>query len=96
MEESGAEDLPKNDELIVVGWEPVAISLVKLGMLFRFAVTVIDPLLEISDLPEGVRLLNALDFSLLPGASERHVVVASRGKFNEEAVEQACIRGALM
>jgi xanthine/CO dehydrogenase XdhC/CoxF family maturation factor len=88
-EESGAEDLPKNDELIVVGWEPVAISLVNLGKLLNFTVTIVDPLLEISDLPSGVRLLNTLDFSLLPGTSERHVVVASRGKFDEEAVEQA-------
>ena len=29
------------------------------------------------------------DFSLLPEAAERYVVVASRGKFDEEAVEQA-------
>jgi molybdenum cofactor cytidylyltransferase len=89
LEKSGAEDPPKNDELIVVGWEPVAISLVKLGKLLNFTVTVVDPLLEISDSPPGVRLLKALDFSLLPGTSERHVVVASRGKFDEEAVEQA-------
>jgi len=89
LEGSGVEDLPSTDELIVVGWEPIAISLVKLGKLLNFMVTVVDPLLEISDLPAGVRLLNALDFSLLSGVSERYVVVASRGKFDEEAIEQA-------
>ena len=51
--------------------------------------TVVDPLLEIADLPPEVRLLNTLDFSLLLGTPERYVVVASRGKFDEEAVEQA-------
>ena len=34
-------------------------------------------------------MLNTLDFSHLPPASARYVVVASRGQFDEEAVEQA-------
>lgn len=89
LEESGAEDPTRTDELVVVGWEPVAISLVKLGKLLNFTVTVVDPLLKTSKLPPGVRLLNTLDFSLLPGSLERYVVVASRGKFDEEAIEQA-------
>jgi molybdenum cofactor cytidylyltransferase len=88
LEESGVEARSRG-ELIIVGWEPVAIALVSLGKLLNFAVTVIDPLLEVSALPAGVRLLNALDFSLLPGASEKYVVVASRGRFDEEVVEQA-------
>jgi molybdenum cofactor cytidylyltransferase len=76
-------------ELIVVGYEQVAIALVKLGQLLNFTVTVVDPLLEVSALPPGVRLLKTLDFSLLPENPARYVVVASRGKFDEEAVEQA-------
>jgi xanthine dehydrogenase accessory factor len=40
-------------------------------------------------LPGADRVLNSLDFSHLPPDSARHVVVASRGKFDEEAVEQA-------
>jgi molybdenum cofactor cytidylyltransferase len=80
---------PKSGELVVVGWEPVAISLVNLAKLLNFAVTVVDPLLGIGDLPLGVTLLNTLDFSLLPATSDKYVVVASRGKFDEEAVEQA-------
>jgi molybdenum cofactor cytidylyltransferase len=83
------ESASRSDELIIVGGQAVAIALVKLGKLLHFTVTVVDPLLQISDLPPGVNLLNALDFSLLPGASERYVVVASHGKFDEEAVEQA-------
>jgi len=87
--EETAEDLLRGDELIIVGWGPVADALVKLGTLFNFRVTVVDPLLEISALPSGVRLMNTLDFSLLAGTSHRYVVVASRGRFDEEAVEQA-------
>jgi molybdenum cofactor cytidylyltransferase len=85
----GAEDDSLKDALIIAGWGPVASALVRLGQLLDFTVTVVDPLLEISDLPPEVRLLNTLDFSLLPRSSERYVVVASRGKFDEEAIEQA-------
>jgi len=76
-------------ELIIVGKEPVAIALAKLGKLLNFTITVVDPLAKSSDLPEADRVLNSLDFSHLPPASARYVVVASRGKFDEEAVEQA-------
>ena len=84
----------RTDELIVVGWEPVAAALVKLGQMFNFGVTVIDPLVESSALPEQVRLVNTLDFSLVPGTAERYVVVASRGKFDEDAANGLCMRGA--
>jgi len=76
-------------ELVIVGRDPVALALVKLGKLLHFTVTVVDPLVKSSDLPEADRLLNSLDLSHLPPASARYVVVASRGKFDEEAVEQA-------
>ena len=88
-EDTGVEDAARCDELIVVGWEQVAIAVVKLGQLLKFTVTVVDPLLEVSALPLGVRLLKTLDFSLMPEKSGRYVVVASRGRFDEEAVEQA-------
>ncbi len=87
--ESGIEDSQRADELIIVGSEQVAIALAKLGQLLNFIVTVVDPLLEISVLPPGVRLLKTLDLSFLPENRRRYVVVASRGKFDEEAVEQA-------
>jgi xanthine dehydrogenase accessory factor len=64
-------------------------ALARLGKLLHFTVTVVDPLMKSSELPEADRLLNSLDFSQLPPASARYVVVASRGKFDEEAVEQA-------
>jgi molybdenum cofactor cytidylyltransferase len=86
---SGERDLLGGQELVIVGREPVAIALAKFGKLVGFMVTVVDPLLKTSDLPEAERLLNSLDFSHLPRASGRYVVVASRGRFDEEAVEQA-------
>ena len=52
-------------------------------------VTVVDPLIALAEWAETDRILRVLDFSLLPAAQERYVVVASRGSFDEEAVEQA-------
>jgi len=46
-------------------------------------------LLATDDLPEADQVLHALDFSVLSSNPDRHVVVASRGTFDEEAIEQA-------
>jgi len=77
------------DDLVLVGTEPIALALVKFGKLLGFRVTVVDPLLGIADLPDVDLMLNTLDFSHLPPGNRRYVVVASRGRFDEEAVEQA-------
>jgi len=79
----------RGPELIIVGKDPLAVAMAKLGKLLRFEVTVVDPFLKSSDLPQADRFLNSLDFSMLPAAPNRYVVVASRGQFDEEAVEQA-------
>jgi hypothetical protein len=89
-DDPGADSAPGR-ELIIVGREPVGLALAKLGKLLHFRVTVVDPLVKPYDLPEVDRLLNSLDFSHLPAAPARYVVVASRGKFDEEAVEQALL-----
>jgi molybdenum cofactor cytidylyltransferase len=75
-------------ELIIVGRDAVAVALAKLGQLLRFTVTVVDPLLAPDELPQADRILHTLDFSLLANP-DRHVVVASRGSCDEEAIEQA-------
>jgi xanthine dehydrogenase accessory factor len=85
----GREDLCDKHGLLVVGREPVSIAIAKMGRLLNFTVTIVDPLLKVSDAPEADRVLNSLDFSRLPASFSRYVVVASRGKFDEEAVEQA-------
>jgi len=76
-------------ELVVVGRDPVAQALVKLGSLMKFRVTIVDPFLRLAEFADATRALHALDLSLLPPAEERSVVVASRGQFDEEALEQA-------
>jgi molybdenum cofactor cytidylyltransferase len=76
-------------ELIVVGRDALAAALAKLGDVLRFSVTVVDPLLTTGDFPGVWRVLHALDLSSLPENFDRHVVVASRGASDEEAIEQA-------
>jgi xanthine dehydrogenase accessory factor len=82
-------------ELVLVGRDALVHALAKLGRLLNFTVTVVDPFLGLTEWPEADRALHALDFSLLPGAAERYVVVASRGQFDEEAVAQALQAGSL-
>jgi molybdenum cofactor cytidylyltransferase len=83
-------DLPADrPELIIVGHDAMARALAKLGKMLDFTVTVVDPLIELAEWAEMDGILRVLDFSLLPPAQERYVVVASRGSFDEEAVEQA-------
>jgi molybdenum cofactor cytidylyltransferase len=76
-------------ELIIVSKDAMAVALAKLGQLLGFTVTVVDPLVTADDLPQADRILRALDFSVLAANSDRHVVVASRGTCDEEAIEQA-------
>jgi len=85
----GSEGPSDRHQLVIVGREPVGIALAKMGKLLNFGVTIVDPLLRTAEAPEADGVLDSLDFSRLPAAFSRYVVVASRGKFDEEAVEQA-------
>jgi molybdenum cofactor cytidylyltransferase len=76
-------------ELVVVGRDPVALALVRLARASHFTTTVVDPFLSLSDVPEADRILHVLDLSLLPVHHRCAVVVASRGQFDEDAIEQA-------
>lgn len=87
--ESREDLVAERPELVLVGRDPVVDMLVRLGSLMKFTVTLVDPLLRLVEVPGAARALHALDFSLLPPARERYVVVASRGQFDEEALEQA-------
>jgi len=75
-------------ELVIVGCDDIAHALAKLGGILGFTTTLVDPLLRLTDVPEADRILHVLDLSRLPD-EERHVVVASRGQCDEEAVDQA-------
>ena len=84
-----AEAAPARPQLVIVGRDAMAVALAKLGRLLRFTVTVVDPLLSPGELQEADQILHVLDFSQLAPSSDRHVVVASRGTCDEEAIEQA-------
>jgi len=86
--EGRKETLPGLPELVVVGRDSMVRALAKLAHIMEFSVTVVDPFLPLADLPGADRVLHVLDFSRM-GTAERYVVVASRGQFDEEAVEQA-------
>jgi molybdenum cofactor cytidylyltransferase len=92
--EAGGVEIPAvRPQLVVVGQEAVGKALMKLGGVLKFTITVVDPFLSIADLPDADRVLHNLDFSRLPASSESFVVVASRGRFDEEAIEQALGKG---
>jgi molybdenum cofactor cytidylyltransferase len=76
-------------ELVVVGRDAVAKTLMRLGSLLRFTTTLVDPLLTLKEVPEADRVLHRLDLSVVPAKGKRYIVVASRGQFDEEALEQA-------
>ncbi len=87
----GNDEAVSKPELLIVGRDAVAKTLASFGQLLNFAVTVADPLLRLNEVPAANRVLRTLDFSQLPQSSKRFVVVASRGQFDEEAVEQALL-----
>jgi xanthine dehydrogenase accessory factor len=76
-------------ELVVVGRDAVAVALAKLSRVMGFTTTIVDPFLSVDEIPEAGRILHVLDFSRLPTTPRRAVVVASRGQFDEDALEQA-------
>ncbi|HXA20572.1 MAG TPA: NTP transferase domain-containing protein [Thermoanaerobaculia bacterium] len=76
-------------QLIVVGTQPIARSLVKIGKTLSFHVTVVDPLATRETVPAADTILNELNFSTLPLRKEFFIVVATHGRFDEEALEQA-------
>lgn len=87
--ESADVSLPDAPDVVVVGREGVALAVVKLLRLLGFRATVVDPLLTFSEMPEATAILRAMDFRQLPVAARRFCVVASMGRFDEEAIEQA-------
>ena len=76
-------------QLVVVGEDAVTKALAKFASILHFTVSIVDPFLRIADVPGADRILHALDLARLPAAAETYVVVASRGRCDEEAVEQA-------
>ena len=76
-------------ELVIVGNDSMTLTLARLARLLGFTITVADPLMNLSEMPEADRVLHTLNFSLLAAGHDRYIVVASRGACDEEAIEQA-------
>ena len=81
-------------ELVLVSRDRFARTIAGIARLLNFAVTVVDPLLKPEEFPEANQILHTLDFRRLPARGKRHVVVASRGQYDEEAIEQALVAEA--
>lgn len=87
--EATRDGVPDQPELLVVGSEPVVRTLAGLAKQLRFAVTVVDPVAGVQDFPGADRVVHALNLPSLPINQRTFVVVASRGRFDEDAIEQA-------
>ena len=81
-------------ELIIVGSDELALVLGKMAKMLGFAVTFVDPVRTPEELPHGDRVLNSLDaFPPLCSDFKLSIIVASRGRFDEEAIEQGLRSG---
>jgi xanthine dehydrogenase accessory factor len=86
----------KEAEIIVVGRESVATAVVKFASLLGYSITLVDPLLTFAEMPEATAILRVLNLANLPPTNlRRFCVVASMGRFDEEAIEQAVNAGIL-
>lgn len=81
-------NLPK-PQLVVVGYEPVARALVRIGNVLQFHVTVLDPLATRETAREADEIVNELNLPALPMRAESFIVIATHGRYDEEALEQA-------
>jgi molybdenum cofactor cytidylyltransferase len=81
-------------ELIIVGSDELALVLGKMAKMLGFAVTFVDPVRTPQELSHGDRVLNSLDaFPPLCSDFDLSIIVASRGRFDEEALEQGLRSG---
>jgi xanthine dehydrogenase accessory factor len=81
-------NLPK-PQMVVVGYETIARALVRISRTLQFHVTVVDPLATRAGVPEADEIVSELKLSALPLGRESFIVIATHGRYDEEAVEQA-------
>ncbi len=78
-----------NPQMVVVGYEAVARALVRISKALRFHVTVVDPLVTKEAVPDADQVVNELKLAEKPMSGESFIVIATHGRYDEEAVEQA-------
>jgi xanthine dehydrogenase accessory factor len=76
--------------MVVIGYETIARAVVRISKTLQFHVTVIDPLATRANAPEADEVVNEL---VIPSGAS-FVVIATHGRYDEEAVEQAAQSGA--
>lgn len=79
--------LPK-DRLLVVGHEPIATALTRLGKTMGLAVDVVDPLATIQDFPDAERVYDDPESPEIKVTHRTFVVVATHGRFDERGLER--------
>jgi len=75
--------------MVVVGHETVAHALVRISSTMQFHVTVVDPLATRASLPEADDVVNDLKLADLKLGPDSFIVIATHGRYDEEALEQA-------
>ncbi len=85
----GAGSAAIRPELAVVGKDDLARALVRFAHWLGFTTTLVDPFLTLPEVGDADRVLHRLDFSLLDENANRYVVIASKGQFDEEGLEEA-------
>ena len=81
-------NLPR-PQMVIVGYETVARALVRISKTLQFHVTVVDPLATRESVPEADDVVQELNLSALPLGGESFIVIATHGRYDEEALEQA-------
>ncbi|HEX7419897.1 MAG TPA: NTP transferase domain-containing protein [Thermoanaerobaculia bacterium] len=81
-------NLPK-PQMVVVGYETVARALVRISKTLQFHVTVVDPLATKQSVPEADAIVNELKLTEMQLGGESFIVIATHGRYDEEALEQA-------
>jgi len=80
--------LPK-PHLVLIGNSPDLQALAQLGQVMNFQITVIDPEVEPGAFPNMARVISELDFSQLNQLAQAFMIVATHGRYDEEALEKA-------
>ncbi|HSP16035.1 MAG TPA: NTP transferase domain-containing protein [Thermoanaerobaculia bacterium] len=76
--------------MVIAGYETIARALVRIAKTLQFHVTVVDPLAV--TIPDADQVIN--EMRLPPMTGETYVVVATHGRYDEDALEQAARSGA--
>ena len=80
--------LPKA-QLLLVGNSPDLQALARLAEVMNFQVFVFDPEITEGCFPQGSKIYSEMDFNHIRNANHAFVVVATHGRYDEEAVREA-------